>query len=169
MNIPKAIRSLKSKYFTSTTPILCMNRGQPPCNTIAPKQILTYFSYPNNLNFRIFSTQLNRDLANLGVLYENYDSNTHDPNVYRPVCGVSIPPGVYLAFFSAVSSVKLSDIRLMQSGVEFARSYAGDSGDGTVYNCIFPIHITEERYVTAEIKLSQRGYCNSNLNIVRIK
>ena len=63
MNIPKAIRSLKSKYFTSTTPILCMNRGQPPCNTIAPKQILTYFSYPNNLNFRIFSTQLNRDLG----------------------------------------------------------------------------------------------------------
>ena len=37
-NIPKAIRSLKSNGFLSisTTPILCMNRGQPPCNTIVP-------------------------------------------------------------------------------------------------------------------------------------
>ena len=34
MNIPKAIRSLKSKCFISTTPILCKNRGQPPCNTV---------------------------------------------------------------------------------------------------------------------------------------
>ena len=36
MNIPKAIRSLKSKCFLSisTTPILCKNRGQPPCNTV---------------------------------------------------------------------------------------------------------------------------------------
>ena len=38
MNIPKAIRSLKSKGFLSisTTPILCKNRGQPPCNTVTP-------------------------------------------------------------------------------------------------------------------------------------
>ena len=36
MNIPKAIRSLKSKCFISTTPILCKNRGQPPCNTVIP-------------------------------------------------------------------------------------------------------------------------------------
>ena len=34
MNIPKAIRSLKSKCFISTTPILCKNRDQPPCNTV---------------------------------------------------------------------------------------------------------------------------------------
>src|SRR5699024_8546697 len=38
MNIPKAIKSLKSNGFLSisTTPILCRNRGQPPCNTVAP-------------------------------------------------------------------------------------------------------------------------------------
>lgn len=41
MNIPKAIKSLKSKCFISTTPILCKNRGQPPCNTVIP------FSYHN--------------------------------------------------------------------------------------------------------------------------
>ena len=43
MNIPKAIRSLKSNGFLSisTTPILCKNRGQPPCNTIVPDHILT--------------------------------------------------------------------------------------------------------------------------------
>ena len=36
MNIPKAIRSLKSNGFLSisTTPILCKNRGHPPCNTV---------------------------------------------------------------------------------------------------------------------------------------
>ena len=36
MNIPKAIRSLKSNGFLSisTTPILCKNRGQPPCKLI---------------------------------------------------------------------------------------------------------------------------------------
>ena len=37
MNIPKAIKSLKSNgcLSISTTPILCRNRGLPPCNTIA--------------------------------------------------------------------------------------------------------------------------------------
>ena len=35
--MPKAIRSLKSNgcLSMSTTPILCRNRGLPPCNTIA--------------------------------------------------------------------------------------------------------------------------------------
>ena len=41
MNIPKDIKSLKSKCFISTTPILCKNRGQPPCNTVVPVLILT--------------------------------------------------------------------------------------------------------------------------------
>lgn len=41
MNMPKAIRSLKSKWllFISTTPILCKNRGLPPCNTIVPPKV----------------------------------------------------------------------------------------------------------------------------------
>lgn len=36
MNIPNAIKSLKSKCLLSIhiTPILCKNRGQPPCNTV---------------------------------------------------------------------------------------------------------------------------------------
>ena len=42
MNIPKAIKSLKSKGFLSisTTPILCKNRGQPPCNTVVSYGII---------------------------------------------------------------------------------------------------------------------------------
>lgn len=58
MNIPKAIRSLKSKclLFISTTPILCKNRGLPPCNTVVLSksiscQLLTcnLFIYYKNL------------------------------------------------------------------------------------------------------------------------
>ena len=44
MNMPKAIRSLKSNgfLFISTTPILCINKMKvkPPCNTI----VLCYYS-----------------------------------------------------------------------------------------------------------------------------
>ena len=56
MNIPKAIRSLKSKGFLSisTTPILCKNRGQPPCNTVALIGILSCcFSSDNSYNRHI--------------------------------------------------------------------------------------------------------------------
>ena len=58
MNIPKAIKSLKSKCFISTTPILCKNRSQPPCNTVVPCQYyiifftgcLFYFHSPQSLS-----------------------------------------------------------------------------------------------------------------------
>lgn len=47
MNIPKAMRSLKSKscflLSISTTPILCKNRGQPPCNTAVPYRQYSIF------------------------------------------------------------------------------------------------------------------------------
>ena len=41
MNMPKAIRSLKSK-FICTTSHLCMMEGQPPCNTIVPVKRISY-------------------------------------------------------------------------------------------------------------------------------
>ena len=61
MNIPKAIRSLKSKGFLSisTTPILCKNRGQPPCNTVALIGILSCcFSSDNSYNRHIAREEL---------------------------------------------------------------------------------------------------------------
>ena len=41
MNMPKAIKSLKSKFllFISITPILCKNKDQPPCNTVVPSKV----------------------------------------------------------------------------------------------------------------------------------
>ena len=57
MNIPKAIRSLKSKEFLSisTTPILCKNRGPPPCNTVVSYDIILpfYFTSDNSYNCHI--------------------------------------------------------------------------------------------------------------------
>ena len=56
MNIPKAIKSLKSKGFLSisTTPILCKNRGQPPCNTVVSYDIILpcYFTSDNSYDKR---------------------------------------------------------------------------------------------------------------------
>lgn len=45
INIPKAIRSLKSKCFIDITSILCRMKVNPPCNTIVPK---TKIPYPAN-------------------------------------------------------------------------------------------------------------------------
>ena len=54
MNIPKAIRSLKSNGFLSisTIPILCKNRGQPPCNTVITVLISSYIPDAYNIVFQ---------------------------------------------------------------------------------------------------------------------
>ena len=54
MNIPKAIRSLKSNGFLSisTTPILCKNRGQTPCNTVITVLISSYIPDAYNIVFQ---------------------------------------------------------------------------------------------------------------------
>ena len=58
MNIPKAIRSLKSKCFISTTPILCKNRGQPPCNTVIPFPYHSIFAYFISMFILLYSPQV---------------------------------------------------------------------------------------------------------------
>ena len=73
MNVPKAIRSLKSNGLLSisTTPILCKNRGQPPCNTIAPWLILSWLFHCFNPSYKIsmFLQKIPKLYSGIGLLF----------------------------------------------------------------------------------------------------
>lgn len=75
MNMPKAIRSLKSKclLFISIISILCKNRGQPPCNTVVPTKynILVFYA---QLFFYYFKQE------NFSIVILKIPHNTHFQN-----------------------------------------------------------------------------------------
>lgn len=111
---------------------------------------------------------LNSKLNIIGALTKDIKNSAHYvANTTQQLCKITLQPGTYLILFSIVSSPIIGDIRIKRNGTEIARSYCGDNGAGTVYNCNTVATISDQSDVVTYITPKNNGSCEGRLYAIR--